>query len=327
MKCRICLGMLVADADVARQAHARCLRGLFGTASVRLALPFSRSDMTGEMLARNTRRMSISGVQQKLSLQVRQGELQPTDVGGAYILKPTPEAYRGAAENEHLSMLLGRRFGIDTAACGLVEFADGERAYLTRRFDRADDGTRVHQEDMAQALGRMREETGEYKYDGSYEEVGRTIRGATGGKLAAVYDFFGRLLARFVVRDGDYHLKNISLWKPDARGAYAGLTPNYDMLNTGLYLPAETVLALDLLAGAEFTPAYERLGHYTWSDFAELARRIDLTPQAAERVRSRILGRQDDARRMVDASFLPDDLKEKYAAGMAERFRCLAQAG
>lgn len=27
---------------------------------------------------------------------------------------------------------------------------------------------------------------------------------------------------RFVIRDGDYHMKNISVWKPDTAGVYAG---------------------------------------------------------------------------------------------------------
>lgn len=95
------------------------------------------------------------------------------------------------------------------------------------------------------------------------------------------------------------------------------------MLNTGIYLPSETVFALDLLARGEFTREYQKLGHYTWADFAELARRINLTQRAAERVRSYILDRFDNAKELVYASFLQDNMKEKYVAGMEERVRCL----
>ncbi len=323
MNCHLCLEPL-RPGEEARGMHARCLRAMFGTTAVAPRLGFSRSDIKGELLARNTRRMSISGVQQKLSLRLAAGTLQPTDTNGEYILKPSPDEYPQAAENEHVSMLLSGLFRIETATCCLLPFGDGEYAYLTRRYDRQADGKRVHQEDLAQALGRGRNESGEYKYEGSYEQVGRAIRQATGGKLAAVYDFFRRLLVRFLVGDGDYHLKNISLWKPDRTGAYAGLAPNYDMLNTGLYLPNETTFALDLLAGDLFTPEYERLGYYTWPDFAELARRVELTERAAQRLRDDLLARVGQAHALLQASFLADEWKMKYGAALEERSRCLA---
>lgn len=322
MNCRICLGQLTG-AEIQLKMHKRCMRRLFNTTSIRPELSFSRSDMTGEMLARNTRRMSISGVQQKLSIKIQNGELQPTDTGGEYILKPSPPEYPHAAENEHLSMLLGELCGIDSAQCGLIEFADGELAYITRRYDRMPDGARIHQEDMAQALGRVRDKTGEYKYDASYEEAGRMLRKATGGKLAPVYEFFRRLIVRFLIRDGDYHLKNISLWKPDAQGVYAGLAPNYDMLNTGMYLPSETTFALDLLAKGEFTRNYEQVGFYTWTDFLELADRIRLTRQAAGRGRREILGRLDKIRTLIQCSFLAGPMKKDYIDGLDERVKCL----
>lgn len=322
MNCQACLHPL-RQVEETRGMHVRCLRSLFGTASVDTRLEFARSDIKGQMLSMNTQRMSISGVQQKLSLRLLAGVLQPVNTNGEYILKPSPDEYPQAAGNEHVSMLLGRLFRIETAKCCLIRFSDGEYAYLTKRYDRDDTGRRLHQEDMAQALGRFRDDAGEYKYTGSYEEVGQLIRRATGGKLAAVYDYFRRLLVRFVIKDGDYHLKNISLWKPDKTGAYAGLTPNYDMLNTGIYLPHETTFALNFLANDTFTPAYEKLGYYTWADFAELARRINLTSRAADRARSDILERVDQAQALLLRSFLSDEMKKEYATTLEDRIRCL----
>ena len=322
MNCRICLGKL-GKTHTARQAHRHCLRALFGTTAVNSVLTFSRADMTRDMLVKHTRRMSISGVQQKLSMHLKNGQLQLTDTGGRYILKPSPPEYPYAAENEHVSMLIGKLFGIETAQCALIQFADGEHAYITKRYDRGQHGERIHQEDMAQALGQNRDETGEYKYNASYEQVAKAIREAAGGKLPPVLDVFRRLVVRFVISDGDYHLKNISLWKPAPSGAYVGLAPNYDMINTRLYLPQESVFALDFLADAEFTPTYEKLGYYTWRDFSELARRIGLTPKAAGRVRDEIIRRESQAEALIRSSSLPEKMKSDYVAGMHERVRCL----
>ncbi len=324
MNCSICLGTL-GEKDSARQAHRHCLRTFFGTSAVRPVLTFKRADLKGDMLVKHTQRMSISGVQQKLSMKLENGKLALTETGGRYILKPSPQEYPYAAENEHVSMLLGKMFGSEIAQCALVQFSDGERTYITKRYDRDQHGERIHQEDMAQAFGRNRDETGEYKYNASYEQVGKAIREATGGKLSAVLDFFRRLVARFVISDGDFHLKNISLWKPAPSGVYSGLAPNYDMVNTRLYLPEEPVFALDFLAADEFTSTYEKLGYYTWTDFAELAQRIGLTSKAGERVRNQIIRRGADAEALITSSFLPDEMKSDYIAGLRERLRCLRE--
>ena len=56
--------------------------------------------------------------------------------GGMYILKPNPEAFPKASENEHCAMLINWLLGIETTCCGLISFPDGELSCITRRFDR-----------------------------------------------------------------------------------------------------------------------------------------------------------------------------------------------
>src|SRR5207248_7188550 len=126
--------------------------------------------------------MSISGIQTKISLALHDGRLEMVKSGGQYILKPRPHGAFQRLDmvpiNEHLTMQIARQvFKIHAAENALVAFEDGEIAYLVRRFDIQPDGQRSLQEDFAQIAGRSEEAHGKnYKYDGSYEEIGQLIR-------------------------------------------------------------------------------------------------------------------------------------------------------
>jgi serine/threonine-protein kinase HipA len=175
--CKISLIKLTGKQSKAGYQNS-ALKGLFGTTKVNPALPFSRSEFfqSGKRYAQG---MSISGVQQKLSLKVNEKhELVVTAQGGEYLLKPSPEAYPYAAENEHAAMQVSRLMGIDTAQCALVSFAGGELAYLTKRFDRQGDGSKLHQEDLMQCFNLPSED----KYSKTYEEAGKLILEVTNGK-------------------------------------------------------------------------------------------------------------------------------------------------
>ena len=101
--CKISLKPLTArEAKAGYKAAA--LRNLFGSNRVSPHLPFSRSEFF-QSSRQYSQGMSISGVQQKLSIKVNeQRQLVPTSSGGEYILKPSPETYPNAAENEHAAM-------------------------------------------------------------------------------------------------------------------------------------------------------------------------------------------------------------------------------
>jgi len=77
------------------------------------ALEFSR-DQFPMLRQQLTRRMSISGVQDKLSLKLEQGKLIPTDEGATYILKPIPSTLlprwtEDVPANEHLTMQIAEQ--------------------------------------------------------------------------------------------------------------------------------------------------------------------------------------------------------------------------
>jgi serine/threonine-protein kinase HipA len=99
------------------------------------------SEEVAELFLENRKRISISGVQEKLSLILEKNTLRLTKEGeqGTYILKPIPRDLKKVDQvpaNEHLTMQIAKQvYGIHTAENALIFFKDGSPAYITKRFD------------------------------------------------------------------------------------------------------------------------------------------------------------------------------------------------
>src|SRR5438045_4811 len=86
------------------------LKRMFHNKKVRHILPFLSPDAEGpqhEMFIENRKRISISGVQEKLSVILDKNKLRLTEKGeqGQYILKPIPRDVKKVSQvpaNEHL---------------------------------------------------------------------------------------------------------------------------------------------------------------------------------------------------------------------------------
>ena len=182
-------------------------------------LPFTKADLRLPMTLRKGQRNSISGVQSKVLLSIVDGEFSVVDKGGDFILKPVPEdsLSRFAADipaNENLTMQIASRlFRIRTAENKCVRFADGELAYLTRRFDRRD-GKPVRQEDLCQIAGRSEETHGEsYKYDFSYEEMADVVRMACPAARGELPKVFRQIVFDYLFENGYSHLHTFSVYE------------------------------------------------------------------------------------------------------------------
>jgi len=165
-----------------------------------------------------TKRLSISGVQLKFSLRLEKKELILTEKGGQFILKPIPPTslivmQDQAPENEHLTMqIAGQLFNIPVAENALIWFKDNAPAYITRRFDVKPDGSKHLQEDFAQISGKTKKSHGDnYKYDGTYEDIGRLIKEKVAAYPPVLEEFFKVVVFNYVFSNGDAHLKNFSL--------------------------------------------------------------------------------------------------------------------
>ncbi len=162
-----------------------CLKKVFGGRHVSHILPYNRpenDERVVELFMENRKRISISGVQQKLSLIQEKNKLRLTEKEeqGTHILKPIPEGLKNVSEvpaNEHLTMQIARQvFGINTAENALIFFKDGTPAYITKRFDVVSVEQKLGMEDFASLAGKTKDSDGEnFKYNYSYEKIGQLI--------------------------------------------------------------------------------------------------------------------------------------------------------
>ena len=300
------------------------LKKLFGSTKIKPNLVFSRSEFFQQTKIK-VQGMSISGVQQKLSLKVNaRYELEATTEGGEYILKPSPEAYPFAAENEHAAMLIHQLVGIETALCGLVDFKseekDGEKskekAYITKRFDKLSDGSKQHQEDLLQCFDLPSKD----KYSKTYEEAGLLLNDVTSGKQAVTLEFVKRIIMAYVIGNDDMHLKNISVQRmPNNKTIfYDKLTPSYDNLIIEALSSTNKssigFLALGLLhdkedGDEEFTASYDYFGYYTGVDFIELAKRLGLKEKPVRKFIDKLAADVKKITELVNQSFMPTKMK------------------
>jgi serine/threonine-protein kinase HipA len=306
-----------------------CRKRLFGGKKVSHVLTFSRPAYNQAKLAVTPERMSISGIQTKMSLALREGRLEMTEKGGQYILKPIPHGeFRhldAVPVNEHLTMQIARQvFGIPVAENALVEFEGGEVAYLVRRFDVQEDGSRRLQEDFAQIARRSEEAHGKnYKYDFSYEEIGDLIREHVAASRVEMEKFFRLVVFNYLICNGDAHLKNFSLIRNDEYGDYT-LTPAYDLLNTRLHVPDETRTALTLFKDDFETESHQANAFYAYDDFQELAKRLGLHQARFTRILRAAAQKEREVFSLIDRSALSEECKQLYKEGVRDSSRALS---
>ena len=310
----------------------RCRKRLFGGKKVPRVLPFSRPAYNEKKLAVASDRMSLSGIQTKISLVLKDGRLEMVGSGGEYILKPIPQGVFQRLEvvpiNEHLTMQLARQvFRIDVADNALVEFADGEVAYLVRRFDVQPDGLvtrRSLQEDFAQIACRSEETHGKnYKYDFSYEEIGDLIRRHVAAAPVDLERYFTLVVFNYLVNNGDAHIKNFSLIRSEDTGEYR-LTPAYDLLNTRLHVPTESRTALELFKGDYATESYEANAFYAYDDFVVFAHKLGLVETRYRRILQGFVDRKEAVFSLIDRSILPEDCKRLYREHVQDSVNAIA---
>ncbi len=266
-----------------------------------------------------TKRLSISGVQLKYSLHLDDNELKLTDQKGEYILKPIPPARQlvmqdQAPENEHLTMQIATQlFNIPVAENALIFFKNGDPAYITRRFDIKPDGTKYLQEDFAQIIGKTKNTHGDnYKYDGTYEDVGKSIREKVAAYPPVLEQYFKLVVFNYLFSNGDAHLKNFSLIESD-HGDYI-LSKAYDLMSTVLHTPHEEDTALDLFTNDIQTNFYQTHGYYGRPNFEELAERLGMIPKRVQLIIDFLTSKSSEVVSMSQNSFLSEEPKAKYIA-------------
>ncbi len=317
-----CLGCFQETKDT---YCAKCKKLLFGKQRVSFVLDFDKKEFLSKTLELSTH-LSISGVQDKISLKIGKGKLIPTVKDGQYILKPVPlmeygELIEDVAKNEHFTMQLASQvFGVETASNCLIAFCDGELAYMTKRFDRVNE-KKIHQEDFCSLAKQTKNTHGKnYKYDYSYEQIGGLIKNYLPTYKLELVKYFKLVLFNYLVGNGDAHLKNFSVTQRPSKEY--GLSPAYDLLSSSIHLPNESRTALELFEEYE-SESFRANGFYAYDDFIAFSDRLGLNRKMGESIINEFLNREKKVFELLDKSFLSLEAKERYRRLFIDRVRAV----
>jgi serine/threonine-protein kinase HipA len=198
---------------------------------------------------------------------VAAGDRLTVPLGGAlgdWIVKFPDATFPHLPVVEFATMELARRCGIEVPDIrlqtreGLPDTPDAlwrgpeDVAYAIRRFDRAQDRSLVHIEDLAQVAGLYPEN----KYEGTCEHLAALVhRGEDDDSLR---ELVRRLTLNILVDNSDAHFKNWSLLYSDPRRPK--LSPAYDLVAVCVYSEYAGKLALSL--AGQTAPTNIRLSHF-----------------------------------------------------------------
>jgi serine/threonine-protein kinase HipA len=282
----------------------KTLRAMFGK-PIQPTIPISLNEISLEA-QKLAGKLSISGVQPKLSVRLDGEKLIPVEKDGLYILKPQTQDFPELPQNEHLCMQMGKRFGLNTAQFVLLELSDGSPAYVVKRFDRFKKGRRVEKlacEDMHQILG------GPDKYAGSHEQIAKVIREHCRFVPLELQRLFEMTIFNFAIGNGDAHRKNFSLLTNED-GTIA-LSPAYDLVSSRLVIPEEhEELALSL------NGKHRRLRR---ADFLTFADHMGIGISYAEGRITDLLSQCDGFLQMIGNSMLTVELRDRLKDILTER--------
>lgn len=289
--------------------YTPCGDDLYSEAGLRLLSPELRALKEFEYTAEEQRieaynrasKMSIPGVQPKLSakLSIKDGEFEIVDTGGKYILKPQHHLYPEMPQNEDLTMRLAREIGLDVPLHGLIWSKDHSLTYFIKRFDRRGQNDKVPIEDFAQLAGMSRET----KYDYSMEKVATVIDDFCTFPSIEKLTLFKLTIFNYLIGNEDMHLKNFSIITKEGK---VKLSPCYDLVNSTIeYKNQEEEIAL---------PLKGKKKHLTRNILVDYfgKERCGLTSKSIDKVLETISSTVPKWKKLIDNSFLSDEMKEKY---------------
>jgi serine/threonine-protein kinase HipA len=310
-KIKYCPGTLAKGYTTYSRA---CLSKLFKGRKVSYILPYdspASNPETDNLFDNNRQRMSISGVQEKFSLLLEKNKLRLIKQGeqGEYILKPIPSVGKKREfmpANEHLTMQIAKQiYAIEVAENALIFFKNGSPAYITKRFDLEEDGSKLAQEDFASLLGRTPQTHGEqYKYSGNYLELFEIMK-----KLVPAYQIEAPKLLKilffnYLFANGDAHFKNFSIIET-SMGDFK-LSPAYDLLNSRIHIDDKDFALEDGLL-----PKNVAQGKVL-SNFHILSEKAGINKNIYDDILYTMLNKTDLVEKLTFSSFLDEKTQRNY---------------
>ena len=282
-------------------AEAKTIKAMFNL-DIEPIIPLSLVDIPLRAQAM-VGKMSISGVQPKLSLQLNkpQAELVPVAEGGEYILKPQVQQYPHVPENENCCMDIAMELDIEVPPHCLLPLKDGTLAYVVKRFDRIGK-EKIHQENFYQILEKKD------KYAGSLEEIGKKLKEISVVPGLDVQLFFERVVLNFLIGNGDAHFQNYSM---TYKAEDIRLAPAYDLVCTKLVIPGEEDSALTL---------HGKRNNLTRNDVDAFADSLEIS----DKVRyQKFSGKLSRVKQLIKASRLPAGFRDTFTEIVDSRYERL----
>ena len=231
-------------------------------------------DVAAWRLDRDASQLTLAGARPKTALLLERGRfgIPSARVATTHILKPAFGDLDGQAENEHFCLLLARLAGLPTASSQVMLFED-QVAIVVERFDRlrgAGAIARVHQEDLAQALGVP--PTNKYENEGGpgARAIVDLLRQHSRHPEEDVTTFVLALAYGFMIAATDAHSKNYSLLM--GAGGRVRLAPLYAVASALPHRDPHT-LELAMRIGGTY-----RLRDIAGQQWQKLARELGLDP-------------------------------------------------
>jgi len=307
-KCLFCRKLIDEEHDY--EYHSKCSKSFFGTPNPP-ELCYSLSEI--EKLAEETinRRISVTGVQPKLSLDIQNNpdrkRLTIVNLWGKFVLKPPFLDYPGLPENEDAVMHCADLAGIATVPHAMIRFSSGELGYITKRIDRSKEN-KFHMEDFCQLSEKYTNE----KYNGSLESASKVILKYSSNPGFDCLRLFETVLFSFLTGNADMHLKNYSLISNE--NSEISLSPAYDLVSTALALPMDKEDYALTINGKKNNLKIE--------DFFKLSSHLQINDKTVFSILKRFSSWKKAAIMSIDESFLSseDGLKlKKIISSRAER--------
>lgn len=308
-KCLYCYKEVLKDGEL----HASCSRKFFGTKTPPV-IPYSLDEMNELAKKVVQRSVTVPGVQPKLSMSLIKETGQNYDrrltvvdaLGGNFIFKPPTPAFKEMPANEHVTMRIAEAYGLKVVSSSLIRLKSGELSYITKRIDRTKDYKKVHMLDMFQITEAFD------KYISSMEKVGKAVENYSANPLLDKLFLFEITLFCFLTGNNDMHLKNFSMIQNKEKWI---LAPFYDLLNVSIILPEDTEELALTMEGKK-----RKLNR---KSFETYGKNLGLNNKQINGVFQRFLKNKPKALRLIEHSFLSEEMQIKYIALLDKRYEAL----
>ncbi|WP_159020048.1 HipA domain-containing protein [Algibacter sp. L3A6] len=303
-KCLYCYKNVDSGSDF----HEACSLSFFGTKTPPI-IEYSLDEMHALAKQVVERSVSVPGVQPKLSMSLLNDDKTDSRLtvvgalGGNYIFKPPSKDYAEIPANEHLTMKMAELFNIDVVPHSLIKLASGELSYITKRIDRAEDGSKIHMIDMFQVTEAFD------KYRGSMERIGKAIDAYADNTLLDKLRFFELTIFSYLTANNDMHLKNFSMIKTSYGWT---LSPAYDLLNITIVNPEDTEELALTIAGKKKKISFQ--------NFIDFGIGLGLTTKQMNSVLKRFFRLRTKAKEIIRGSFLSKEMQDDYISVLDERY-------